>query len=99
MRRLPSLGRTQNLCLAIALTLDLGGLPSGCASHGTAVPQPFPTPGRATSSAAAAGSPALAGAVGIAAEPQAPDAAILPIAPVMPVTSMVAEGIVSSALH
>lgn len=97
MRRLPSLGRTQNLCLATALLAALTGLLSGCAGHGTAVPQPFPTPGNPNRTAGAT-TPATP-PVPTPADAPTPDAT-LPYASVAPpVASMVAEGIVSSALH
>src|SRR5690349_15804352 len=86
MRRLPSPARTLVLCL---LTASASAL-SGCASHGTAVPQPFPTPGGS--------GPAARVATPASPEAPVPDAA--PDAfPLPPVTSMAAEGVVSTALH
>jgi cell wall-associated NlpC family hydrolase len=81
--RLPRHLRPLFLCaLVVSLT--------GCATHGTAVPQPFPTPGSgpatSTTAAPADGNPA------VATEPGAGEAAGA-------VTSMVAEGVVSTALH
>jgi cell wall-associated NlpC family hydrolase len=62
--------------------LALAALAAGCASHGPAVPQPFPVPG---------GGPAARGTPSTS--PPTSESA-----PDMP-SSMVAEGIISTALH
>jgi cell wall-associated NlpC family hydrolase len=84
MMRLPSHLPPLFLCaLVVCLT--------GCATHGTAVPQPFPTPGSNPAAAAPADGNALApGAIGTDATGAQMSGAL---------TSMVAEGVVSTALH
>ncbi len=70
------------------MTIALGAALSGCASHGPAVPQPFPQPG--ARSAPPPASPSDATPAGT------PDTA--PEPPTVP-SSIFAQGVVSTALH
>ncbi len=71
-----SSARAPVLCALLGLAAMIGG----CASHGPAVPQPFPTPGAHRAGRDTTGAPADA----------APDPALPPV---------LAEGVVSTALH
>jgi cell wall-associated NlpC family hydrolase len=76
MARLPTVLATSSIVLA--------ALAAGCASHGPAVPQPFPVPG---------GGPTARGTPSIS-EPAPVEGAAADIP-----SSMVMEGIISTALH
>jgi len=89
--RLPSLACGPVVAGLLALTALTA---AGCASHGTAVPQPFPTAPLVRSRPPGSPVPDASPAPDAAGAPLPPDATF-PSEP----TSMVAEGVVSTALH